>query len=95
MSKRKPKATAKTFPKNTSIALDERSQAFIREQVDAGEYASASELMRDALRRLEAEKKKENAFYAALRRGIESPLAPPGTFERVRAKYPRGKTSSQ
>lgn len=95
MSKQEPKSVAKVIPKNTSIALDERSQAFIREQVDAGEYASASELMRDALRRLEAEKKRELAFYAALRRGIESPLASPGTFERIRAKYPRGKASSR
>lgn len=93
MPKSGRKAAATTVPKNTSVALDPRSQAFIRAQLDAGEYASASDVMREALRRFESDKAKEEAFYAALRRGMDSPRAPEGVFERLREKFPRGKAT--
>ena len=39
--------------KNTSISLTERHQKYLQAKVESGEFASASEVIRDALRRAE------------------------------------------
>ena len=81
-------AKTKSKPKNnTSLSLGERQEAFIREQVDGGEYATASEVVRDALRRMELEKRKEEAFYAAIDRGMNSPRAAPDALDRLWKKH--------
>lgn len=83
MTKRAHAATDRTPSKNTSLSLGERHEAFIRLQVDSGQYATASEVVRDALRRMELEKRKEEAFYAALDHGMNSPRAEPGALDRL------------
>lgn len=73
--------------RTTSFTLGEELDAFVREQVDSGAYASASEVVRDALSRLAEEQRKEAAFLAALDQGMASGRARPGTFARLRRRH--------
>ena len=73
--------------RTTSFTLGEELDGFVREQVDSGAYASASEVVRDALTRLAEEQRKEASVLAALDHGMASGRARPGTFARVRRRY--------
>lgn len=55
------------MPKNTSITLGEHFDGFIAQQIANGRYASASEVIRAALRLLEDNEQK----IATLRRLLE------------------------
>ena len=50
---------------NTSLTLGEHWESFIQQEISSGRYASASEVVRDALRALE--ENKANAKLNALR----------------------------
>jgi antitoxin ParD1/3/4 len=56
---------------NTSLTLGAHWEAFIREQVASGRYASASEVVRDALRTLEDNRRRVDALRAHLSEGAE------------------------
>jgi antitoxin ParD1/3/4 len=58
--------------KNTSVALGDHFEQFVAGQVASGRYTSASEVMRDALRLLEAKNKHREAVIAALVEGENS-----------------------
>lgn len=58
--------------KNTSILLGEHFEKFISNEVSSGRYASASEVVRTALRILESEEQKKNALIKALVKGEKS-----------------------
>lgn len=58
--------------KNTCINLGEHFDNFISRQVDSGRYASASEVIRDALRLLENQNKKLETLRQLLIDGEES-----------------------
>ena len=73
--------------RTTSFTLGEDLDGFVREQVESGAYASASEVIRDALNRLVKERRKEAAVLAALDRGLSSGRARAGTFARVRRRH--------
>ncbi len=73
--------------RTTSYTIGEQLDAFVREQVEGGAYASASEVVRDALTRLADEHRKEAAVLAALDRGIASGRARPGVFARVMRRH--------
>ena len=60
--------------KNTSISLGEHFEGFIQAEVSTGRYSSASEVVRTALRLLEAEEKKIKALRIALEEGEQSGL---------------------
>lgn len=60
--------------KTTSVALGEKLTEYTRRKVESGEFGSASEVIRDALRRAEERDRKREALDAALREGMESPL---------------------
>jgi len=74
-------------------AIGEHFEQFIRQQVDGGRYASASEVVRDALRLLEQEEERRAAALRALReevrRGVASGRGKPAVavLDRLEKKY--------
>ncbi|MDN5937405.1 MAG: type II toxin-antitoxin system ParD family antitoxin [Salinisphaera sp.] len=58
--------------KNTSITLSDHFEAYIGEQVAAGRYGSASEVVRAGLRILEVSDARINALRSALNEGEQS-----------------------
>ena len=58
--------------RNTSILLSEHFEEFILNEVSSGRYSSASEVVRTALRLLEAEESKKKQLNRALAAGEKS-----------------------
>lgn len=56
---------------STSITLGKHWEAFIKEEVESGRYATGSEVIRDGLRALEERKVKLEALREHLRAGAE------------------------
>lgn len=54
---------------NTSLSLGEHWEAFIKSEISTGRYGSASEVVRDALRRLEEHTDKVNSLREYLSEG--------------------------
>ncbi len=75
--------------RTTSFTLGKDLEEFVREKVDSGAYTSASEVLRDALRRMADEERKERDLLAALDAGLASRRAKAGVWERVNAKVRR------
>ena len=57
---------------NTSVLLGDHFEKFISNEVSSGKYTSASEVIRTALRLLEAEEQKKQILNEALRIGERS-----------------------
>ena len=55
----------------TSFTLSEHFEAYIKAQVETGRFATASDVMRDALRLHEEQQKKLDALRAHLQEGID------------------------
>ncbi len=53
------------------VDIPPRLEAFIQDQIASGAYESASEVIRDAVRRMEQEQKKLAALREAVRAGDE------------------------
>lgn len=75
--------------RTTSFTLGKDLEEFVRDKVDSGAYASASEVLREALRRMAEEDRKEQELLAALDAGVASRRAKPGVWDRVNAKVRR------
>jgi antitoxin ParD1/3/4 len=58
--------------KNTSISLGDHFENFIQKEISTRRYSSASEVVRTALRLLEAEENKMKALRAAIQEGEKS-----------------------
>jgi len=58
--------------KNTSIALGDHFEEFVKFRIKEGRYKNASEVIRAGLRLLEAEEQKFLALKAAIEEGIDS-----------------------
>jgi len=58
----------------TSLSLGQHWEGFIRKQVESGRYASASEVIRDALRGMEEHNDKLDALRAHLDEGRQQAL---------------------
>ncbi|MEP9402603.1 type II toxin-antitoxin system ParD family antitoxin [Sphingomonas sp. VNH70] len=56
----------------TSVTIDDHFDGFIRDQISAGRYGSASDVVRAGLRLLEAHEDKVEALREALRQGEAS-----------------------
>jgi antitoxin ParD1/3/4 len=53
------------------INLSQEMEGFIREKVAGGFYGNATEVIRDAIRRMQAEEQRAAAWSAAIRKGDE------------------------
>ena len=60
--------------KNTSISLGEHFEAYTRKKVESGEYASTSEVIREALRLHEERAAFQSKLLAAIDEGLASPI---------------------
>jgi len=60
--------------KNTSISLGAPFVEFARRKVESGEFGSTSEVVREAMRRFQAEDMKREALERALAVGLASPI---------------------
>lgn len=77
--------------KNTSITIGQHFDSFIQNQIDAGRYASTSEVVRAGLRLLEQEEEKLMVLRKALKDGEESGIDegfdPEQFMARMKQKY--------
>jgi antitoxin ParD1/3/4 len=77
----------------SSYAIGDHFEQFIRQQIDSGRYASASEIVREALRLLETRERireiELKEYREKIREGMESGPGIPAedVFTRLEAKY--------
>jgi antitoxin ParD1/3/4 len=77
----------------SSYTLGEHFENFIRRLLEGGRYSSASEIIRDGLRLLEASEQRHEAEIEGLRREIEKgrrsgqPKAAAAVLDRLEQKY--------
>ena len=76
--------------KNTSVVLGDYFERFIQDEIASGKYASASEVIKDALRLLEIQETRTHALRAALIAGEQSGFVddfdPQQHLDRLKAK---------
>lgn len=72
--------------RNTSVTIGDHFTSFISDQVQAGRYGSASDVVRAGLRLLEEREVKVKALEAALIKGEESGEPRPFDFEAFKAR---------
>ena len=76
-----------------SYSIGQHYEGLVRDLVESGRYASASEVVRDSLRMLEEREEQRQARLEALRaeiaKGVESGPGIPAdqVFDRLEAKY--------
>jgi antitoxin ParD1/3/4 len=77
--------------RNTSILLGEHFEQFISTKISSGKYNSASEVIRTALRLLEAEEFKMKDLNKALsqgeKSGIEKKFEPIANLKKLHSKF--------
>ena len=77
----------------TSVALTPHFEAFVRQQIESGQFNNASEVVRAGLRLLEAQKARDELELDELRAAIAASLASgpdipaDEVFDRLEAKY--------
>lgn len=76
--------------KTTSVALGAKLTEYTRRKVDSGEFGSASEVIRDALRRAAERDRKRAALDRALQEGLDSGPARPMDWDSFMARHFEG-----
>lgn len=77
----------------SSYTIGDHFEHFVKEQVEGGSYASASEVIRDGLRLLEEEQQRRKAVIDGLRgeiergRGSGKPKTATEVLDRLERKY--------
>jgi len=74
------------MPRNTSVTIGDHFSDFIGEQIRAGRYGSASDVVRAGLRLLEEQEARVRALQDALIAGEESGESKPFDFEAFKAR---------
>ncbi len=74
------------MPRNTSVTIGDHFTSFISQQVQAGRYASTSDVVRAGLRLLEEHEAKVRALQDALVAGEQSGEPRPFNFEAFKAR---------
>ena len=69
-----------------NVSLTPELEALVNEKVASGRYTSASEVIREALRLMEAREERAWALRAALVQGIESGEPQPLDLDKLRAE---------
>jgi len=80
--------------KNTSIALGEHFEDFVKDSIEEGRYKNASEVIRAGLRLLEEEEQRYHALKTAIQEGIDSGIAVNFDPEKQLAKLKKSKKSN-
>jgi len=79
------------MPRNTSVTLGNHFSGFISEQVEAGRYGSASDVVRAGLRLLEEHETKvrslQDALIAGEQSGTPRPFDSDAFLNRMHAKH--------
>lgn len=70
--------------RNTSFILGEHFDAFVAEQVSAGRYANATDVIRSGLRLLEEHERRLDLLRQALVEGEESGVADPLDMRKIK-----------
>lgn len=83
------------MPRNTSVTVGDHFARFIDQQIEAGRYASASEVIRAGLRMLEDYETKLKALHDALDEGERSGPAEPFDFDVFKTEMRRTVSSGQ
>lgn len=74
------------MPKTTSFILGEHFDNFVASQVEAGRYASASEVIREGLRLVESQYRQMEARDAAIQVGFDSGIDEEFSWGAVKAE---------
>jgi antitoxin ParD1/3/4 len=72
------------MPRNTSFILGDHFDSFVAEQVEAGRYSNAADVIRSGLRLLEEREARLAVLRRALVEGEESGVAGPLEIDRIR-----------
>ena len=62
------------MPRNTSVTLGDHFDRFVAETLQQGRFQSVSEIVREGLRKLEADEIKLQALRTKLQAGEDSPV---------------------
>lgn len=74
------------MPKTTSFILGEHFDSYVASQVDAGRYASVSEVIREGLRLVERRDRQMEAMDAAIQVGLDSGVDESFSWDAVKAE---------
>ena len=72
--------------KTTSVPLDDNSAQFVKDQVSSGRYASAGDVVREALELMQEREIKLQALRQALQEGLDSGEPEPFDFDEFLAE---------
>lgn len=76
-----------SMAKTTSLILGTHFEVYVQQQVDTGAYATASEVIREALRDHERENTRLKTLDAELDKALASGRAKPGVWKRLKKKH--------